>query len=397
MFQSKLKNILLVVLVLCILPTNLSTVYAYDFNAKHPDINKEVSVEDTKLYLWKYTRSKGYSEQATAGLMGNFFGESSYNYNRVEEWANAPVERGDFSYFSSHIEGKYGVGLVQWTSAGRQAGLFGKCDELGTQWTDLGSQLAYLYDVEAPSEGGGSGCTNGWWDYNGHYPTLDDFKKSQDIELAMQVFLRGFERAGVEHYDKRLQAAKEAYDTYKGTDFSDLSAGATTNDSEVEVDSNFLVLEWDLVGMPDRSGFLDGAVALPTVEALSGQEAYSLSIIKENIQTANDNRIYDIIRQSIVTIGLLLIMYGLILSLAFFFDRISIVIDFSLVSVLTGGKITPVFDNVETYNQDQGYMSWIPFFKRMTVVWLVGFFIISGGVFSVIVAPTARYIQTLSM
>lgn len=131
---------------------------------------------------------KGFTLNAIAGMLGNMETESTINPGC---WQN--LDEGNY---------KLGFGLVQWTPATNY-----------TEWA-----TAKGYDI-----GDGNGqcewldtetASSGQWIPTSEYPmTWDEFRTSTDSpENLASVFLKNFERAGVEVEQERREQAKKWYD-----------------------------------------------------------------------------------------------------------------------------------------------------------------------------------------
>ena len=372
MFGRLSKN-RLVIGVLCFLiifTCGIESVQAYNMSADHEVNVKDVDIEATKLKLWKTIRSWGFSEAATAGIMGNIEGECSYNYTKIQDG----ISWGSFS------KGSCGIGLVQWTSSNRQQGLFDLCDVRGTQWTDLDTQLEWL-KKEIDGETG----ETTWWKYADNCKSYEDFKNLNNVYVATDVFCWGFERPDSASADveRRRSSAKYAFEQFTGTSVEgDEAGGGTLNNSSKGTNAQLIVKEWDLEGMPAQSGLLNDCdkVMLPNSDSLEDSEKYSVSIVKDNIMLNREVNLYDMIRVSIVFLGLLLIVYAVILLVAYIFDSTNNIFEISLLKIMTFGMVRYTAD--EENKNKKGYMSKGKLIKVCVLCMVAGFFIASGGVFA---------------
>lgn len=193
-------------------------VYKTDYGIKKEDIEKlkdlfdpeknmtKVSTSRTVLKggniqekVWNYYISKGFSDEATAGIMGNFQQESSFN-PKSESSAAAGIcqfekNTGEFANMKKYAESK------------------------GKDWTDLQCQLDYLmkllpgafktYTGRSPYYyGTGEWC---WWPEK---MSLNDFKKLNDPEKAAEIFCRVYERASLPMIQNRKDYARGYYNKY---------------------------------------------------------------------------------------------------------------------------------------------------------------------------------------
>ena len=151
--------------------------------------------------VWNYLRSIGFSEESTAGIMGNFYQESGMD----------PTN-----------DGGAAAGICMFEKA---TGCFSEyqayANSKGKEWTDLQSQLEYLmtqlpsafntYTGQSPYYyDTGEWC---WWPED---MTLDEFKTISDVDKATEIFERVYERASLPMMERRKSAAKDYYSLYHG-------------------------------------------------------------------------------------------------------------------------------------------------------------------------------------
>ena len=154
-------------------------------NGSSPDIS---GISDTATAVWKFFTGKGYSNHATAGIMGNLQQESSMDPTK-KQYGGGP-----------------GRGIAQWTvSEGRFKGLEAHAKSKGKDWTDLQSQLEWI-DMELA--GKDSTTASKLKKFGG----LDGFKKATDYKWAVEAFEKSFERAGKPNYANRYKYAQNYYD-----------------------------------------------------------------------------------------------------------------------------------------------------------------------------------------
>ncbi len=91
---------------------------------------------------WAYFIEKGLSPEATAGLMGNLEAESGIDPQNTQN--NAPAPDGPEIPIDA-IRGRFGYGIAQWTSAGRQDNLIAFARQTNRSTGDLGLQLDFLW------------------------------------------------------------------------------------------------------------------------------------------------------------------------------------------------------------------------------------------------------------
>jgi phage minor structural protein len=159
------------------------------------DVPPELTTEKEKnaWAVWQFLKSKGYSEQATAGILGNMDQESGIMPD-IDEGGGGP-----------------GYGLVQWTSpiageSGRayvqrllaQAGISGDYRNITTQLKLLDWHMH-----------------NGQYIPSAAYPySVAEFKALTDIGTATMAFEANFERPAVTH-PERIPMAQYWYNLLK--------------------------------------------------------------------------------------------------------------------------------------------------------------------------------------
>lgn len=146
---------------------------------------------DLAAKIWNYFRSSGYSEAATAGILGNLGHESAGLHSDIVEGGSGE-----------------GIGLAQW-SFGRKAKLKSYAKERGKDWTDVNIQLAFLKNEIEKTE-------TTWLSYIKGKGGLKAWKNSTDIDVATERFCYGFERPGVVAMDNRKRYAHKYYNQFKG-------------------------------------------------------------------------------------------------------------------------------------------------------------------------------------
>lgn len=165
-------------------------------------------------------------------------------------------------------------------------------------------------------------------------------------------------------------------------------ADSLSKDVESSKLTGSIVTESDLTGMPTESSLLAKNQGIPDITELSDEEKKSLVSIKENVDGEKDSW-YDTANKVVVFVGIVILVYGLFLGVAFMFDRTNVILDVSLLAVLTLGRYR-VWD--EMYGVPVGYSSseGIMYcdggliFKRIVVIEIIGFFLVSGGISRII-------------
>jgi flagellum-specific peptidoglycan hydrolase FlgJ len=173
----------------------------------NPDIS---GITDSAKATWTFFTGKGYSDHATAGIMGNLKQESGLDPTK-KQYGGGP-----------------GRGIAQWTvGSGRFKGLEAHAKSKGKDWTDLQSQLEWI-DLEL----NGKDSTT-LSKLNKSYGGIEGFKKASDTKWAVEAFEKSFERAGKPNYANRYKYANEYYSSLAsaGMGFTMATAADPTGDA----------------------------------------------------------------------------------------------------------------------------------------------------------------------
>ena len=183
------------------------TVEDGEFTAEKEMTEEELaSLEnDNATKIWNFFRTRGYSEAATAGIMGNLHHETA----------------GTLDPSKHQIGGGPGRGLAQWEKGGRFDTLLTFANKRGTRWDDLETQLLFI-EKEINE---------------GQIKDPDAFKKLTSIEEATDIFCDEFERPNPASAakDKRKKYAKDYYNQFHGKLYGDVKLNGTIEKKEIEI------------------------------------------------------------------------------------------------------------------------------------------------------------------
>ena len=169
------------------------------------------SIDDIKKYVWDSLIGAGYSNIATAAVMGNIEWESGFDTDKIE------------------VGNGIGFGLCQW-SYGRRTALENYAASMNKNPGDLGIQMTFLLAELTP--GGGAGGYASYQlggqsssRYDGNSYTADDWEDSNDVNKATVAFMALFERPSydpsVNHLSKRKESSNYYYESLKNKSASD--------------------------------------------------------------------------------------------------------------------------------------------------------------------------------
>lgn len=146
--------------------------------------------------VWNYFRSLGFTEESTAAIMGNMYQESGMNPIALQNGIGPAA------------------GICQWEKFQDPNSRWGRlnayAEAQGKSWMDLQCQLDFLMQ----ELNGADATTKAIMDRD--YGGLENFKRSTDINWAVEAFERSFERAGIPNMQARYTQANAYYAMYHG-------------------------------------------------------------------------------------------------------------------------------------------------------------------------------------
>lgn len=308
-------------------------------------------------------KAKGFNTNAIAGILGNVSAESGFRPEAGNEIGCA--------------------GFVQFCG-GRAAGLINAVPDYKTNYK---KQIEYIYN----EMGDGSFFTT----YNSRIEwtaaevpgsescrvaDFNAFKGINDPKCAAIAFEATHERCGnrgsVQVSCSIQQRASFADDAVKSGKING-AAASSASDTKTEDkkqstsassdDSGHLVPEEDLEGMPDQNDYkAKGELQLPgkggygdtggggsnssgmSSSGLGAMEGYSVASLKENEELLHEVQTRSLIRGGIMLVGIIILIYGVVLGMALMFDKANTVFNFSMLSVVTFGRMNLVKDKFDT-------------------------------------------------
>ena len=316
--------------------------------------------EKNRAAIYQEILSWGCTKECASAICGNIAGEGNFDPTILQNL----VSYDKWSY------GTTGTGITQWTYHTRQSGLFRSCEFLKKGWNDLGAQLAYLkWEVT---------------ETNNHYFSWDKYKDSTDTKAITNDFMMRYENPKTPNLDKRLENAKKAMEACKDLpakpfDGSALSSSSSSSNSE---DINDVLDEGALTGMPSESKLLEkqSEVEIADGSDLSIGENHSLSTMTENMEIQKKIKAFDLSRRVIMFIGLILVVYSFTCFVSIIFDNVNNWVEFSLVKVVSFGRINYYPNRDKDTLDTTKYHSTKRVVISTVMIFIVGIVIISGSV-----------------
>lgn len=160
--------------------------------------------------IWNFLKSKGFSDEAAAGVLGNLHQESRMDPKLTE--GGRVAEENELP------KNGVGFGIIQWTFDDRQLPLVELAKSTNRNTTDLDLQLDYMWQELTTK-------------YQG---TLDKMKTAKTIEEATIIWHDTYEISADtrdEVITKRVKPAEEYYQQFKGKS----SSSATNQESPSQI------------------------------------------------------------------------------------------------------------------------------------------------------------------
>lgn len=182
-------------------------------NTKHTWENFKMAIKenDSALVIWNYlTRGCGFSEVATAGIMGNLYAESGLNPMNLQNSFEKKLNLTDAEYTNmvdigayskeEFIYDKAGYGLAQWTFWDRKKKLYEFVKSSNSSVGNLTSQLAFFFN-----------------ELQGYSSLMKTLKEARTVREASDAFLHQYERPADQSESvevKRAGYGQTFYDLY---------------------------------------------------------------------------------------------------------------------------------------------------------------------------------------
>lgn len=160
----------------------------------HPwDYTTSQEAHDNALITWTFFRSHGFTEEATAGILGNLSIESYMNPGQIG--LDYPIT-------------KYSPkGLMMFTTTGAIDQLYDYAANMGETWDSGNAQINLILDNPNNSV---------FFPRNGYNYTWEEYKSIANIEEATKAFCWEAEAPGVPHMESRIAASNFWYAKFSG-------------------------------------------------------------------------------------------------------------------------------------------------------------------------------------
>ena len=170
--------------------------------------------KDNSELTWFYLKSRGFSDFAVAGFMGNWFAESALLPDNLQNSFNKSLNMSDAAYTAAVDDGSYnnfardgaGYGLAQWTFWSRKQALLDFARAAGVSIGDLKMQLDFF-----------------WHEIQSYTAVMKALSNAVSVHAASNIVLFGYEKPaddGADAQERRAKFAQEFYDRFARKDNS---------------------------------------------------------------------------------------------------------------------------------------------------------------------------------
>lgn len=326
--------------------------------------------------LWGSMKAAGLSEAAAAGVIGNLLTESG---------GNALADNGSGCH-----------GLLQWCPTGGST-----VNDVKANSSTLAAARAYQLPLVTSIAAGGGWVNTYVKEYNiqAWKPGMKQYTKEEWMTIAdpgdAAVVFALFERPCTgkssqngpankckAESDKRQLNANIVYTALTGKTFEGGTPAGEGPTTEGEKTTNPLgVTEDELVGLPGSRDYTkdQNVPDLPSGSSLSAEQMQTLVSTQGAIAEQSTDGVATFLRTAVAFLGMLAILLGILILVAYAFDTMNAFFDFSLLSAITLGKRHLKTDEEDTSPGAVGLSGVL----TMTIVALgVGFVLVSGAVFT---------------
>lgn len=179
-----------------------------------------------------------------------------------------------------------------------------------------------------------------------------------------------------ENHKRKSGVGTEPAFNLDGVTISDNDESSESGDSS----GSRLVSEYEILAMDKfKPKLSDDAskIELPDGSELLSNERVNVDLIKETINTNTKDKVIFYARVSVVFVGMLMLLYIILVVVAYSFDRVNNFIDFNLLQVITLGR----FSISDDERQGQGY-TLRRVIKLSFVCFIVGMLLVTGGIYA---------------
>lgn len=291
---------------------------------------KSTTYKQAKI-AWDALKEKDskFTDEAVAAIIGNWIQENSLCTDNTSG----------------------GLGIMQWCDD-RKTSCASWLKKNGYETSSLKGQVLYGYkemsDVNSQGRYFATNCNT----------TFEDFRELKDIDKATEQFSKAIERPGDPAMDNRQRFAREVFEACTGTAPANYAEEGKKEEKEKSDTVNMSGSVSD-GSFYDESHFIGEEPKTSEKDITFADGSDLMYSEQKNLQLMKDSRggsLLDIIiktaRTSLAFIGIVITVYCIFFYLIYWFDRVNTVTDFSLLKVISFGRVRTSMDDESTYTSD---------------------------------------------
>lgn len=218
--------------------------------------------------IWDFLKSKGLSDYAVAGIMGNLFAESGLNANNLQNSYNTKFGMTDAEYTAAVDNGSYsdfvkdsaGYGLAQWTYYTRKQALLDFAKATSASIGNLNMQLSFL-----------------WQEMQGYKTVITELKAAASVMAASNAVLLGYEKPADQ--SAAIQKKRAGYGITYYNKYAGKAAGGSIEQPAVPYE-----VKVDIDDLRIRTG---AGTGYAHTGEYTGRGVFTITEVKEGTGSAN--------------------------------------------------------------------------------------------------------------
>lgn len=363
--------LLLIVTILSLLPISTyaatgGALYKGKYNYRDPKLDNEANqdlseeqLEENRQKVFEIMLKEGATAEAAAGMLGNIRCESDADPTILEMGYGLKVWSDLVRHWDSGRDN--GFGIFQFTHIAAIEPVFDAAYELKVSCLTMDAQITGILRKIKPDD---------------HYAILWENKNNLDTEkyitactVCLQAnygrgtqYLRLENTVGRSVINKvietgdlsqlkgmvntgensdfngaiaiRVAKALEAYEKYKN-----IKPGSSSSENKSGNGSSSIKEEWEVLGFKNPMEDTAVALSLANRDMMSLNDSVKIVRIKDNMTLARSVDVWQVARICLIFVGMLMISYAILLSLATMADRVKLIASFGFVDVVSLGAM----------------------------------------------------------
>ena len=420
----KKKLLAFLVVIMCFIPsiTYASQVSSSSFKDELSSfLDRDVTDED--VHNWSLMisslKADGISDNGIAGILGNVKHEGASGDYAIEGYGGKKTTEGvnyrKFELGKSYDYGETkpslytrkdgktiggeGHGLVQWS--------FGRTDNL-TKYAEEHPEFGYVtvthwkktyntqfsqHTCKIPSVAG-QVCFMLQELNSGYKSCKESINNASSPSQAARLFHDGYEKSvgtNVGAREKSAEAAIKVIQACTGVIGEGTYTSSNVADTQLVADANVQGGIWSEAKFTTFNNLTETDLVFHSEEDLNDSQLKGVRDWKDNVSFKEENKIIHFLRIITMIFAILLILWAILLYLAFWFDTINNIIDFTLLDKITGGRLMVAPDEGDISFDPRNYKKGHPQTVNHRVIIIVvlsaiffGVLILTGRIYSIL-------------